>query len=70
MTKIVDSEPPKTVSELTNIQRWEDDGGAVSVGGHPISNVAETSASLSMGGAKNDLFSTEYPVACYVGSVP
>ena len=56
MTKIVDSEPPKTVSELTNIQRWEDDGGAVSVGGHPISHAAETNTSQPVNVAKNGIF--------------
>jgi hypothetical protein len=55
MTKTVDSEPPKTVSELTHIQRWEEDGGAVSEGGHPISNVAVTSTPQLMGVEKNDL---------------
>jgi len=59
MTKRVDSEPPKTVSELTNIQRWEDDGGAVSVGDNPISNVAETSTPQSMGVKKNNLLYVE-----------
>ena len=55
MIETIDSEPPKTISELTNIQRWEDDGGAVSVGDNPISNVAETSTPESMGVEKNDL---------------
>jgi len=55
MTKTVDSEPPKTVSELTHIQRWEDDGGAVSEGGHPISRVAETNTHQVRSVAKNDL---------------
>ena len=55
MIEIVDSEPPKTVSEFTHIQRWEDDGGAVSVGNDPISNVAETSTPHSMGVEVNDL---------------
>jgi len=59
MTKTVDSEPPKTKSEFTHIQRWEDDGGTVSVGGHPISNVAETSTPQSMGLEKNDLLYVE-----------
>ena len=59
MTKTVDSEPPKTVSGLTHIQRWEDDGGAVSEGGHPISNVAEKNNPRSMSGAKNDLLHGE-----------
>jgi len=59
MTKRIDSEPPKTVSELTYIQRWEDDGGAVSVGDNPISNVAETSTPQSMGVEKNDLLYVE-----------
>ena len=57
MIETIDSEPPKTISELTNIQRWEDDGGAVSE--EVISDVAGTSASLSMGGARNDLLSIE-----------
>jgi len=51
----VDPEPPKTVSELTHIQRWEDDGGAVSEGGNPISHAAETNTSQSMGVEKNYL---------------
>jgi hypothetical protein len=56
MTKIVDSEPPKTISELTHVQRWEDDGGAMSSeGNQPISRVAETSTPQSMGVEKNDL---------------
>jgi hypothetical protein len=55
----VDSEPPKTISEFTHIQRWEDDGGAVSEGGHPISNVAEKNNPRSMSGAKNDLLHGE-----------
>jgi hypothetical protein len=29
MIEKVNSEPPKTVFELTHVQRWEDDGGAV-----------------------------------------
>jgi len=59
MIEKVDSEPPKTVSELTYIQRWEDDGGAVSVGDHSISKVAETSTPQSMGVEKNDLLNVE-----------
>jgi hypothetical protein len=59
MIKIVDSEPPKTISELTHVQRWEDDGGAVSEGGNPISNMAETNTSQSMGVEKNDPLSVE-----------
>lgn len=55
MIEKVYSEPPKTVSEFTHIQRWEDDGGAMSEGGHPISRVAETNTSQSMGVEKNDL---------------
>jgi hypothetical protein len=55
MTKIVDSEPPKTVSELTIIQRWEDDGGAVSAGGNLISNMAKTNSLQSVAVAKNGL---------------
>ena len=47
---------PKTVSELTHIQRWEDDGGALSVGGdNPISRLAETNTPRSMGVEENDL---------------
>ena len=45
---------PKTVSELTHIQRWEDDGGALSVGDNPISRLAETNTPRSMGVEKND----------------
>jgi len=59
MTKTIDSEPPKIVSELTPIQRWEDDGGAVSEGGNPISRLAETNTSRSMGVEKNDLLPVE-----------
>jgi hypothetical protein len=55
MTKTVDSGSPKTVSELTHVQRWEDDGGTVSEGGNPIAHAAETNTPLSMGVAKNDL---------------
>ena len=55
MTKKVDSESPKTVSELTYIQRWEDDGGAVSLGGNLISNMAKTNSLQSVAVAKNDL---------------
>lgn len=51
MIEIVNSEPPKTISEVTHIPRWEDDGGAVSVGDNPI---AETSTPQSMSVKKND----------------
>jgi hypothetical protein len=55
MTKTVDSEPSKTVSEITNIQRWEDDGGAMSKGGISISRVSRANTFQSMGVVKNDL---------------
>jgi len=48
MTKTVVSEPRKTVSELTHIQRWENDGGAIPKGGIPISRVAGTNNPQSM----------------------
>ena len=59
MIEKVDFEPPKTAPEFTQIQRWEDDGGAVSKEGHPVSNVAGTSTSLSIGVEKDDLLSVE-----------
>lgn len=60
MTKTVDSEPPKTVSELIHVQRWEDDGGAMSSeGGHPTSNVAVTGTPQLMGVEKDDLLFSE-----------
>ena len=54
MMETVDTEMLKTVSELIHILRWEDDGGAVSEGGHTIPRMAETNTSQSMSGAKND----------------
>ena len=48
MAKTVDSELPKNVSELTHIQRWEDDGGAISKGCIPTSRVAGTNNPRSM----------------------
>ena len=48
MNETVDSETPKTVSELTHILRWEDDGGAVFEGDNPIHQVAETNTLQSM----------------------
>ena len=59
MIEKVDSEPPKTVSELTHIQRWEDDGGAMSEGSNRISRVADTNTPLSMNVAKNALLYVE-----------
>ncbi len=55
MIEKVDSEPQMTVFELTPIQRWEDDGGAVSEGGNPIiSRVAGAITSQSIGITKNN----------------
>jgi hypothetical protein len=48
VTKKIESVSSKTVPGFTHIQRWEDDGGAVSGGGHHISQVAETNNPRSM----------------------
>ena len=59
MTKKVDSESSKTVPGFTHIQRWEDDGGAVSKGGISISCVAEINTLPLMGVAKSDQLNVE-----------
>jgi hypothetical protein len=48
MIETVDSEMLKTVSELTHILRWEDDGGAALEGDHPIPQAAKTNTPRSM----------------------
>jgi hypothetical protein len=48
MIETVDPELLKTVSELTHILRWEDDGGAAFEGDNPIPQVAETNTPRSM----------------------
>jgi hypothetical protein len=56
MIETVDSEPLlKTVSEVTPILRWEDDGGATFEGGTPIPQVAETNTPRSMDVTGDDL---------------
>ena len=48
MIEKVDSEPPKAVSEFTQIQRWEDDDGAVFKTGILLPQLAEINTSWSM----------------------
>jgi hypothetical protein len=55
MIEPVNSEMPKTVTELTHILRWEDDGGAAFEGDHPIPQVAETNTPRSMDVTGDDL---------------
>jgi hypothetical protein len=55
MIEPVNSEMPKTVSELTHILRWEDDGGAAFEGDNPIPQVAEINTPRSMDMARDDL---------------
>ena len=60
MIEKVDSEPPKTVSEFTQIQRWEDDGGAIYDSDYPhLPQVTETSTPRSMDVAGDDLLYAE-----------
>jgi hypothetical protein len=55
MMETADSEMLKTASELTNILRWEDDGGATFKGNKPIPQVAETNTPQSLDVAGDDL---------------
>jgi hypothetical protein len=55
MIETVDTEMLKTVSELTTILRWEDDGGAAFEGDDPIPQVAETNTPRSMDVTGDDL---------------
>jgi hypothetical protein len=55
LIETVDSERLKTVSELTQLLRWEDDGGAVFETGILLPQVAETNTPRSMDVASNDL---------------
>jgi hypothetical protein len=59
VTKKIESVSSKTVPGFTHIQRWEDDGGAVSKGGISISGVAEINTLPLMGVAKNDQLNVE-----------
>jgi hypothetical protein len=55
MMETADSEMLKTASELTNILRWEDDGGAMFEEDNPIPQVAETNTPRSMDVTGDDL---------------
>ena len=55
MNKIVASELPKTVSELTHILRWEDDGGAAFKTDIPLPKVAGINTPRSMDAAREGL---------------
>jgi hypothetical protein len=59
LIETVDSERLKTVSELTQLLRWEDDGGAVFETGNLLPQVAETNTPRSMDVAKDDLLYDE-----------
>ena len=55
----VDSERLKTISELTQLLRWEDDGGAVFETGMLLPQVAEVNTPRSMDVAGDDLLYDE-----------
>lgn len=54
MIETVNSEWLKTETELTQLLRWEDDGGAVFETVNSLPQVAETNTPRSMDAAKDD----------------
>ena len=70
MIEKVDSEGLKTVSELTQLLRWEDDGGAVfETGILLLPQVAEVNTPRSMDVAGDDLLYDEI-IECRARPMP